>query len=145
MKKKNGPINWEAFSENVEKVLGEDFWNDMHHVIPKRGPSYDFFETEDQAVLVIELPGLTKSDPVYLTQEGTSMIIRGEITPHYPVAEEDLIHNERLKGSFKRVIPVPFHFTAEDIVTAYKDGLLTVTIFKRQKNRDIPIELEDPQ
>lgn len=142
MKRKNNPLNWEAFSENVEKVLGEDFWNEMHHVIPKRGPAYDFFETDDQGVLVIELPGLTTKDSLLLTQEGTFLILKGEITPSYPIPNEELIHNERMKGKFKRVIPIPFHFSSEDIITSYKDGLLVVTIFKRHKNNDISIKFD---
>lgn len=142
MKRKKGQLNWEAFSDNVEKVLGEDFWNDMHHVIPKRGPAYDFFQTEKQGVLIIELPGLTKDDPLHLVQEGTFLILKGEITPPYPVPTEELLHNERMKGKFKRVIPIPFHFSSDDIVTSYNDGLLVVTIFKRHENNEIPVELD---
>ncbi|MCA1020955.1 Hsp20/alpha crystallin family protein [Halobacillus litoralis] len=143
MKKKNNSINWEAFSENVEKVLGEDFWNDMHHVIPKRGPSYDLFETKDQGVVVVELPGFSKDDPLHLSQQGTHLLLQGEITPHYPVPLEELHHNERMKGKFKRVIPIPFHFAFEDVVTSYKEGLLIITIFKRAQRQEMKVIFED--
>lgn len=142
MKKKSAKLDWEAFSENVEKVLGEDFWNDMHHVIPKRGPSYDFFETEEQAVIVIELPGLTKDHPLHLTQEGTQIIVQGEILYPYPVPQEKLLHNERLIGKFKRTIPIPFHFSFEDVITSYNEGLLVVTIYKQHKNNEIIVQLD---
>ncbi|WP_226581346.1 Hsp20/alpha crystallin family protein [Halobacillus litoralis] len=143
MKKKNGHIDWNTFSDNVEKVLGEDFWNEMHHVIPKRGPSYDFYENQDQGVVVVELPGLKKDDPLHLTQKGTHMILQGKITPRYSVPVEELLHDERLKGTFKRIIPIPFHFSIDDVVTSYEDGLLTITIFKRHKNNKLSIHLND--
>ncbi|ELK49083.1 UNVERIFIED_CONTAM: Hsp20/alpha crystallin family protein [Halobacillus marinus] len=144
MTKKKGQLNWDAFSENVEKVLGEDFWNDMHHVIPKKGPSYDFFQTKDQGVLVIELPGMTKNDHVQMTQEGTRLIVKGTVTPPYPVPVEELIHDERMKGSFKRIIPIPFPFSIDDITTAYSDGLMVITLRKHADSNEVRIHF-DPQ
>ncbi|SFF77029.1 HSP20 family protein [Halobacillus alkaliphilus] len=140
MNNKNGKLNWNAFSENVEKVLGEDFWNDMHHVIPKRGPSYDYYETDKEGVIIIDLPGYHSNDPLHLSQQGTQLIIKGQISYPYPVPEEKLLHSERLKGEFKRIIPVPFHFTYEDVQTSYKDGVVLIKITKNSSANEIEIQ-----
>ncbi|ARI76114.1 Hsp20/alpha crystallin family protein [Halobacillus mangrovi] len=135
-------INWEAFSENVEKVLGEDFWNEMQHVIPKRGPAYDYFETEQEGVILIDLPGFTTSDTVHLSQQGTRLIVKGELKYPYPIPEKELIHSERLKGKFKRIITVPFHFTSENIQTSLQHGVLIIKITKMAEE-EIVVRIHD--
>lgn len=135
-------LNWEAFSENVEKVLGEDFWNEMQHVIPKRGPAYDYFETEKEGVILIDLPGFTTNDTVHLSQQGTRLIVKGELTYPYPIPENELIHSERLKGKFKRIITVPFHFTAENIQTSLQHGILIIKITKMAEE-EIVVRIHD--
>ncbi|MGI8316653.1 Hsp20/alpha crystallin family protein [Halobacillus mangrovi] len=135
-------INWEAFSENVEKVLGEDFWNEMQHVIPKRGPAYDYFETEKEGVIFIDLPGFTTNDTVHLSQQGTRLIVKGELNYPYPIPEKELIHSERLKGKFKRIITVPFHFTSENIQTSLQHGVLIIKITKMAEE-EIVVRIHD--
>ncbi|MFC0524272.1 Hsp20/alpha crystallin family protein [Pontibacillus salicampi] len=142
MKKDKGKLDWEAFSKNIDNVLGEDFWNEMHHMIPKRGPAYDMYEMEDHAVIIIELPDLRSPEEVILKQHGTDLILKGSLPYRYPVNKEDLLHQERLLGPFKRTIEIPFHYTPQDIRTTYKNGLLCIHIQKNSASDGIPIIME---
>ncbi|RBW69103.1 Hsp20/alpha crystallin family protein [Bacillus taeanensis] len=143
MEKKKGRINWSRFSENIDQVLGEDFWNDLHHVIPKRGPSFDMYETKTEGVIIVELPGMTSMDNIQIRQNGTELILHGNIGYTYPVEQEKLLQNERFSGKFKRVISVPFHYKAEDIKAQYKNGLLEIRIQKAAQEEDIIINIEE--
>ncbi|KGX93762.1 heat shock protein Hsp20 [Pontibacillus halophilus JSM 076056 = DSM 19796] len=143
MDKQKGQINWDDFSGNVERILGEHFWEDLHHVLPKRSPSYDLYEQQDVAFVIMELPGLTKQDRLSIQQQGNHLFIEGSIGSTYPVSEKQLIHNERLKGEFKRKISIPFPFKAEELQSSYKNGLLTIRIRKHQQKQDIVIDFEE--
>ncbi|KHE71858.1 Hsp20/alpha crystallin family protein [Halobacillus sp. BBL2006] len=140
--KKKAALNWDALSENAEKFLGEDFWNEMQHVIPKRGPAYDYFETSNEGVILIDLPGFTSKDHVHLSQQGTQLTIKGELAYPYSIPETELIHSERLKGKFKRVITLPFHFTTDNIHTSLQNGVLAIKITK-QAEEEIVIRIHD--
>ncbi|WP_261131298.1 Hsp20/alpha crystallin family protein [Bacillus sp. Marseille-Q3570] len=143
MQKKTGKVNWSKFSNEVDNVLGEDFWNDLHHVIPKRGPSYDMYETDTEGIIIFELPGLQSINEIKIKQHGTHLILQGKIDYHYPVQQDQLIHNERFTGKFKRSVTVPFHYTPEKINARYKNGLLEIRIQKEQNEDEIIIDMDE--
>ncbi|MGP4081366.1 Hsp20/alpha crystallin family protein [Pseudalkalibacillus sp. R45] len=143
MQKKTGKVNWSKFSNEVDHVLGEDFWNDLHHVIPKRGPSYDMYETDAEGIIIFELPGLRSINEIKIKQHGTHLILQGKIDYHYPVPQDKLIQNERFTGNFKRSVLVPFHYTPEKITARYKNGLLEIRIQKEQNEDEIIIDMDE--
>ncbi|WLD93293.1 Hsp20/alpha crystallin family protein [Alkalihalobacillus sp. AL-G] len=143
MKQNKGKMNWSNYSKDVDNVLGEDFWNDLHHVIPKRGPSFDMYETDTEGVIVFELPGLRSIQDIHIKQNGTQLVLQGNIAYPYPVKPEELSHNERFTGEFKRIVSVPFHYNPEHVKARYKNGLLEIHIQKAASEDEIIIDLED--
>lgn len=133
-------LNWDAFNKNVENVLGEGFWNDIQQVLPKRQPNYDLYDLGEEAVLLIDLPGFTKQDQLDLTQSGNSLLLEGETSPPHPDWKEKLIHSERLNGSFKRTIPIPFPFKYDNIHANYRNGVLWVSIRKAVSSHEVSID-----
>lgn len=145
MKKDKSKVNWDQFSKSVEQVLGEDFWDEMNHMIPKRGPAYDMYETDTTVVIIVELPDLRSSEEITLKQHGTDLLLQGSLAYRYPVPKEELLHEERLNGKFKRKIRIPFHFTSDDIHTSYKNGLLIIYVNKPSTPEGIPITFHEDE
>lgn len=133
------PLNWDAFNKNVDDVLGEDFWNDIQEVLPRRGPTYDLFDLDEKVVLMIDLPGLTKKDRLELTQEGKCLLIEGELASRPADWQENIIHGERLYGDFRRSIQIPFTFGTEDIQANFHNGVLLVSIRKSPPTQQVHV------
>ncbi|WP_096439353.1 Hsp20/alpha crystallin family protein [Alteribacter populi] len=137
---KNGnQADWEDMQEKVEGVLGEDFWADIMKVVPKRGPTIDFFETTSEGVVVVELAGLESQNHVQVNVSGNQLILAGHIPYPYPLPKEELKISERFYGKFKRTIPVPFSFSPEHITANYKNGLLVLKIPKIHQEKHVDI------
>lgn len=141
MKKDSGKVNWSQFSESIEKVLGEDFWSEMQHVIPKRGPAYDMYEMNNGMCIVLELPDLRSAEDIRIKQNGTDLLVQGSIPYRYPVEKDKLIHSERLVGKFKRIIPISFHYLPSDVTTRYENGLLKIFIQRPEREEEIIVHI----
>ncbi len=96
-------------------------------------PVCDIKETQEQIIIEIELPGFQSKDIIIEMGDGT-IDIRGEYkedstqTPSY-------IRKERLKGKFKKSVPISTNTLTYDIKAILKDGLLTIEIPKpKEKN-----------
>ncbi|MCA0972492.1 Hsp20/alpha crystallin family protein [Halobacillus litoralis] len=133
-------INWDTFHKNVDGVLGESFWNEIQQVLPKRNASYDLVNLEHEVVLLIDLPGFTKKDPLKVTRDGQQLIIEGEINTLPPEWKEKLVYNERLNGAFKRSISIPFLFNEEDMNASFRNGILWVSIQKPDSAKEVQVD-----
>ena len=94
-------------------------------------PNVDVFEFENTIQFNIELPGMNKSDikltvndENVLTIHGTRKFDRPEATKNY--------RNEIKKGEFTRSFILPDDFDAESIDANLKNGILEVTVSKKE-------------
>jgi HSP20 family protein len=105
-------------------------------------PSVDVYETEKEIVFDCELPGFEK-DQVNLSVEGGRLTISGERK-----AEEAKGRNyhsaERWYGSFQRTFLLPTSVETEKIAANLKNGILTVTLPKKEevRPRQIPVSVK---
>lgn len=140
----NREFDFRGMQDKLQKVLGEDFMTEMNKFIPKKGPSIDMFETEENVYVVAELPGISPNDQnINLRLEGYKLFIEGVIPFSYPVKE--LIQSERFFGKFKREIVLPYSIMNEGVHATYKKGLLVITIPKREEGEkdQIYIDFDD--
>jgi len=99
-------------------------------------PSVDIKETKDDFVLMAEVPGMSKDDIKINISENT-LTIKGE------KKEDD--HNyhrvERRYGTFQRSFTLPTQIQGNKVKAAYRDGVLTITMPKKEevKPKEIPI------
>jgi HSP20 family protein len=91
----------------------------------------DVIEEADDYKLITDLPGFTKSDIGISLKEDILTI-----TASHKDAEPKYIRRERVQSSYERSFRVE-NVTAEDISASYENGVLTVTIPKKQ-----PVEPE---
>ena len=120
------------FSTNLTRGFGEEgigrgAWN----------PSVDIYENKDHIVLEAELPGMKRED-FDLSVENT---LRGERQFEKKEDGDNYHRVERSYGSFTRSFTLPQTVSAEGATAEYKNGVLRVTLPKREETKARRIEI----
>lgn len=105
-------------------------------------PTVDLVETEDGYTLMADLPGVDKKD-LELSVENNVLTIKGEKkTGAEEKKEKRFFRRETWAGSFRRTISLPAAADSSNVNAQLKNGVLTVTIGKREelKPRQIPVK-----
>src|SRR5215471_15113879 len=104
-------------------------------------PNVDIYENKEQIVLEAELPGMKRED-FDLSVENSVITLRGQ-RQFEKKDESDNYHRvERAYGSFTRSFTLPNTVTAEDANAEYKNGVLRVTLPKREETKARRIEIK---
>jgi HSP20 family protein len=104
-------------------------------------PPVDIYETEDAIVLKAELPGIDPKD-VEVRVEDNTLYLKGERKYEKEVKEQNYHRVERSYGSFARSFSLPNSIDAEKVKAEYKDGLLTLTMPKREEAKPKTIKID---
>ncbi len=104
-------------------------------------PPVDIYETEDAIVLKAELPGIDPKD-VEVRVEDNTLYLKGERNYEKDVNEQNYHRIERSYGSFARGFSLPNSISAEKVKAEYKDGLLTLTMPKREEAKPKTIKID---
>ena len=109
-------------------------------------PSVDIYETENELVLKADLPDVELKD-IDVRVENQTLTIAGERKfekLEKKDAEKGYHRIERSYGSFVRSFAVPNSFDTEHINAGYSNGVLTVTLPKKEaaKPRQIKVEFK---
>jgi HSP20 family protein len=123
------------FSTNLTRGFGEEgigrgAWN----------PSVDIFENKDEIVLEAELPGMNRGD-FELTVENNVITLRGERQFEKKDDTDNYHRVERSYGSFTRSFTLPHTVSAEGATAEYTNGVLRVTLPKREETKARRIEV----
>ena len=105
-------------------------------------PRVDIYETAShEIVLKAEAPGLRRED-IDLTVENNTLTIRGERKKDEGISEDRYHRVERSYGNFARSFAVPNSFDTDKINAGFKNGVLTVSLPKKEaaKPRQVKIE-----
>jgi HSP20 family protein len=95
-------------------------------------PACDIFETDSEIVLKFELPEIKKEN-VKITMENHVLTVRGERKFEEETNRENYHRVERHYGDFMRSFTVPMSVDATKISAEFKNGVLTVTLAKREE------------
>jgi len=123
------------FSTNMTRAFGDEgigrgAWN----------PSVDIYENKDQIVLEAELPGMKQED-FELTVENNVITLRGE-RRFEKFDDADNYHRvERSYGAFTRSFTLPQTVSSEGATAEYRNGVLRVTLPKREETKSRRIEI----
>src|SRR5438552_13327159 len=104
-------------------------------------PAVDSYETENELVLKADLPDVELKD-LDLRVENQTLTIAGERKFEHNDQGKGFHRVERSYGNFARSFAVPNTFDTENINASFKNGVLTVTLPKKEaaKPRQIKIE-----
>lgn len=125
------------FSTNISRVFGDEgiargAWN----------PSIDIYENKDQIVVEAELPGMSRED-FDLSIENNVLTLRGERRFEKKDEGDNYHRVERSYGSFTRSFTLPQTVTGETANAEYKNGVLRVTLPKREEVKARRIEIKN--
>lgn len=104
-------------------------------------PSVDIYENKDQIVLEAELPGMNRED-FDLTVENNVITLRGERRFEKKEDTDNYHRVERAYGSFTRSFTLPNTVTGDGASADYRNGVLRVTLPKREETKARRIEVK---
>jgi HSP20 family protein len=142
-------VRWEPFRDLVttQDRLNRLFNETMGRFVGSEGarsggwlPAVDIYESEQNIVLKAELPGVDPKDVEATVHEGT-LYLKGERKYEKEVKEESYHHVERAYGSFARSFELPASVDADKVQAEFKDGVLTLTMPKKEEAKAKKIKI----
>ena len=102
-------------------------------------PALDLYQTTDDVVAMVELPGMRKEDIDISLHDGM-LTISGERKDETREGDKTA-RTERLVGKFRRSISLPTRVDVNKVNATYKDGILTVTLPKAEEVKPKQIQV----
>lgn len=103
-------------------------------------PSVDVFEEENAYLIKLELPEISREDVKVNLNENT-LTITGERRLENEEKRDSYHRIERSYGQFYRSFALPPNVNAEAIKAQFKDGMLRLTLPKREEAKPKQIEV----
>jgi HSP20 family protein len=129
----------QAFEDAMSRMFNENYGN---FAVRTLSPPVDIVENENELVLTADLPGVPMENIDIRIEDGT-LAISGE--RRFEEKEEKAGYHriERAYGSFKRCFTLPDSIDAEKVAAEYTNGVLRVTMPKKEiaKPRSIKVAL----
>ena len=97
-------------------------------------PAVDIYETPNELVVKADLPDVDEKD-IDVRVENNLLTIRGERKFEKSVSEDNYLRVERTYGTFSRSFSLPNTVNPEAIAAEYKNGVLKVTLPKREESK----------
>ena len=123
----------DAFSRMLSEPTSNRPWS----------PAVDVYETENDLVLKADLPEVSQKD-IDVRVENQTLTIAGERKFEKEDQTKGFHRIERAYGNFVRSFAVPNTFDTEKISAAFHNGVLTVTLPKKDaaKPRQVKVEVK---
>lgn len=137
---------WEPFREHAamesqfNRMFNELLGRSQESNLSTWAPAVDIFENEHELVVKADLPEV-KSEELDIRVENNILTIRGERKFEKKVDEKNYLRVERSYGSFSRSFSLANTVNSEAIKADYKDGVLTLTIPKREEAKPKQIKV----
>ncbi|HUN62843.1 MAG TPA: Hsp20/alpha crystallin family protein [Candidatus Sulfotelmatobacter sp.] len=135
-----------SLQEQINRLFSETFERGTDEAnLTAWAPAVDIFETEQSLVVKADIPDI-KPEELDIRVENNILTIRGERKFEKQVNENNYLRVERAYGSFSRSFSLANTVNAEAIQADYKNGVLTLTIPKREeaKPKQIKVRVESP-
>ena len=134
---------WSALND-VESSFSQfmaPFFSNRTFGRPGWVPAVDLGETKDAYHLTADVPGLKKED-IQIEVIDNVVTIKGERKTESENKEKDYHHIERSYGSFQRSVEVPGGFVPDRVTATFENGVLTVTLPKREEAKPKSITVQ---
>jgi HSP20 family protein len=102
-------------------------------------PAADVYETSDEVILSVELPGVRLED-VHLEALDGKLRVSGVRRADERVEPKQFVRMERIYGNFSRDFPVPASLDSSRIKATLKSGILRVVAPKSEHAQPIAVE-----
>jgi HSP20 family protein len=102
-------------------------------------PALDLYQSSDNVVSLVELPGMRKED-IDISLHDNTLTISGE-RKRESKNGENAERTERYVGTFRRSIALPTRVDANKVSATYEDGILKVTLPKAEEAKPKQIQV----
>ena len=126
---------WSNLRDELNSFFELPFWSSFTRagqLFSGWSPALDLYQSDDNVVAVVELPGMRKEDIEISLHDGT-LTISGERRRESSSDGEKAERTERYIGRFRRSIALPTRLDANKVSATYRDGILTVTLPKAEE------------
>jgi len=131
-----------TLQEQINRLFSEAFDRSSDQAsLASWAPAVDIYETEHELVVKVDLPDV-KPEDLDVRVENYILTIRGERKFENKVNEENYLRVERAYGAFSRSFSLASTVNTEAIKADYKDGVLTLTIPKREEAKPKQIKVQ---
>ena len=136
----NARAEMNRLHDEMNRLFGR-YTNGAREFSPGGYPPLDLWEDEDNLYVEAELPGLKLDDlEMYVTGDN-QLSIKGE--RKQPELENGTWHRqERNFGRFSRLMELPGAVDSEQVSAELKNGVLTITLPKKEEARTRRIEVK---
>ncbi|MEN8153531.1 MAG: Hsp20/alpha crystallin family protein [Acidobacteriota bacterium] len=123
----------DLMGEGIRGTEGFTDWN----------PATDIYETKENYVFKLEVPGIKKDD-IDIDLKENILSIRGEKREDNEIKKENYHRVESFCGTFSRSFTIPKDIDPKKIEATMKDGILELKIGKADevKAKKIPIDIK---
>ncbi len=101
----------------------------------------EMYETPEELVVKVELPGVKKED-VDISVRDNYLVIRAEKKEEYEENREQVHVSERVYGKFERVIPLPADVDVDNVKAKFENGVLEIRFPKKSAVKEKKITIE---
>ncbi|HUI77993.1 MAG TPA: Hsp20/alpha crystallin family protein [Bryobacteraceae bacterium] len=128
----------------------EDFGNSLTRLMSEPrtsrpwSPPVDILETENELIVKADLPDVQLED-INVHVENQTLSIKGERRFEGETSGKGYHRIERSYGSFVRNFAVPGTVDTDKVSADYKDGVLTVTLPKKEAAKPRQVKVEQKQ
>jgi len=104
-------------------------------------PAIDLIEETERFAVICDVPGM-KRDDIDITLAQGVLTIKGEKKPEKPAEGARKYREETWNGKFQRTIALPGEVDATKVGAELTDGVLTITLPKREEARPRQIAIQ---
>ncbi len=101
----------------------------------------EIYETPQELVVKVELPGVRKED-VEITVRDNQLVIKAEKKEEREEKTEHVHVSERIYGKFERVITLPADVDTENVKAKFENGVLEIRFPKKSAAKEKKIAIE---
>jgi HSP20 family protein len=133
---------WSPFEElrSLQREMNRLFDGYEGGTSMSRFPLLNVWGNPDSVVVTAELPGLETED-LDISVVNNQLTIKGERKGDKP-AEDAVCHRcERNAGTFSRTVRLPYSVENDKVTARYANGVLTVTMPRREATKPKQIEI----
>ena len=142
-------VRWEPFREIAS--LQSEMSRFMNGLLEGNGrtnqawvPALDVWETEDEIVYALDLPGIPEENISVELDDG-ALTISAERERTQQESDDRFYRYERRFGTFSRTFGVPQGVAESDVTADYKDGVLEVHVRKPEHPKPKRIQVGSGQ
>lgn len=129
----------------MDRLLGDTFRLFDQKLVDGRfglNPSMDVYETPEEVVANIDLPGVKKED-IKINIVNNEVSVSGEVSRENKVENGTYFLQERSSGKFYRSFTVNTPIDTEKVKATFKDGVLELKLPKAEQAKPKEIQIDE--